>query len=36
MTDFKKLIEVGIAANLANKPKFNILSVGDESSRLAY
>ena len=36
MTDFKKLIEDGIAANLANKPKFNILYVGDESSRLAY
>lgn len=36
MTDFKKLIEDGIAANLASKPKFNILYVGDENSRLAY
>lgn len=36
MTDFKKLIEDGIAANLASKPKFNILYVGDETSRLAY
>ena len=25
MVNFKKLIEDGIAANLANKPKFNIL-----------
>ncbi len=36
MTDFKKLIADGIAANLASKPKFNILYVGDETSRLAY
>ena len=36
MVNFKKLIEDGIAANLVNKPKFNILYVGDESSRLAY
>jgi hypothetical protein len=36
MTDFKKLIEDGIAANLASKPKFNILYVGDETSRLSY
>ena len=36
MIDFKKLIEDGIAANLSNKPKFNILYVGDETSRLAY
>ena len=36
MIDFKKLIEAGIAENLSKKPKFNILYVGDENSRLAY
>lgn len=36
MTDFKKLIDAGIADNLAHRPKFNILYVGDETSRLAY
>lgn len=36
MVDFKKLIEAGIAENLSRKPKFNILYIGDENSRLAY
>ena len=36
MVDFKKLIEAGVAENVSRVPKFNILYVGDDTSRLAY